>query len=359
MKALAAACLFLSLATSALAQAGNEQALQIANASAKAGMALKTLTQSAQAIRDPELRQAALAALDDTACIHHRAGLTARDKTQIIDRLVAAGWLSAPRDPADRLRLTNGVFPPLHAEDSACPLRPQPFLSAPGGNMGSHHDWPGGLALHEAFNLRQSHDLVQAWHDESGIILDQDLLTAAVIWHDWGKALVFQWREDGSEQAEIQMAGTGAHHVLALAEAISRGLPPRLIQTMACAHAAPLDGDQKKVSAWLEAATIIAQKDAQTALYTGAPWPPECFVHTVSDQNWIVSEPAAQASDAALAQVAHRFGLVPRTAYYNWRLRLPALAQIGPLRLWQASQTGGDAATEKLIIDAGLPVKGR
>ncbi len=344
------------MAQTGMAQTGNERALQIANASAQAKAALNTLVSSAQAIHDPVLREAALSALDDKACIRHRAGLTSDDQTRIIDHLISAGWLAAPHEAADRQRLRDGLFPPVMAEGSACPLRPLPFLAAPGGNTGSHHDWPGGLALHEAFNLRQSHDLVQAWHAESGLVLDQDLITTAVIWHDWAKALVFQWNADGTERPELQVAGTGVHHVLALAEAMRRGFPPRLIQTLACAHAAPLGDDQKKVEGWLQAAAIIAGTVPDTAPHK---WQPECFVHTVSDQNWLVSEPAAEAADAALARVANRFGFAPGTADYNWRLRLPALAQIGAMRLWQAAQSEGDAATEKQIRNADLPLKGQ
>ncbi len=244
---------------------------------------------------------------------------------------------------ADRAKLMTGLFPPVISDGGSCPRRPQSFLASPGGNAGSHHDWPGGLAIHEAFNLRQAHDLARAWRAEDGVRLDRDLLTAAVIWHDWGKALVFQWNPDGSEPAEIQVAGTGAHHILALAEAMRRDLPVRLVRTMACAHAAPTGDDRTRVENWLRAAAIIARRP--DAAYLDGSWPTECFVETLSDQNWLVTEPAAQAADAALARIAPHLGLAPGTADYNWRLRLPALARFGAMQLW----TLPDAAIERRL----------
>ncbi|MDB4986890.1 MAG: hypothetical protein JWN04_2068, partial [Myxococcaceae bacterium] len=33
------------------------------------------------------------------------------------------------------------------------------------------------------------------------VYLDQDVIVAAPLWHDWAKPIVFQWNADGSESA--------------------------------------------------------------------------------------------------------------------------------------------------------------
>ena len=82
------------------------------------------------------------------------------------------------------------------------------------------------------------------------IFLSQDLMIAAPIWHDWAKPMVFQWNSDGTEFKELSFGGngmtdnfgaagnskTGAHHILSVAEAMKRGLPPELVISQASAH---------------------------------------------------------------------------------------------------------------------------
>jgi hypothetical protein len=85
---------------------------------------------------------------------------------------------------------------------SDCPRTPQSFASAPGGAFHSHHSHPGGLAVHEAFNDRSSVSLAQNYRasypaaggedgdDESAsFFIDQEVILAAPIWHDWAKSI--------------------------------------------------------------------------------------------------------------------------------------------------------------------------
>ena len=37
----------------------------------------------------------------------------------------------------------------------------------------------------------------------SDISIDQDLIIAPPIWHDWAKTIVFQWNADGTEFQEL------------------------------------------------------------------------------------------------------------------------------------------------------------
>src|SRR5262249_3125052 len=106
-------------------------------------------------------------------------------------------------------------------------------------------------------------------------LLDQDLVLAAPIWHEWAKPMVFQWNADGSEFTEMNFGGngvndawgnpgdsrTGGHHIMSIAETMKRGLSPELVITQASAHSAPTSGNEYKVVNWLHAAAIMAQID--------------------------------------------------------------------------------------------------
>jgi hypothetical protein len=179
---------------------------------------------------------------------------------------------------------------------------PQAFTSAPGGVFGGHHSYPGGLAIHEAFNLSSALSLATNYrrtyghHGASGlpevglvdnseaandIAIDQNIMIAAPIWHDWAKTIVFQWTETGDEFPEFNFGGngktdkfggagnskTGAHHILGVAETIKRGLPTQFVITQASAHAAPAEGNEFMVVNWIRAAAIIAQVDPVTSGY--------------------------------------------------------------------------------------------
>ncbi len=105
--------------------------------------------------------------------------------------------------------------------------------------------------------------------------IDEDIIVAAPLLHDWGKPIVFQWNADGTEFAELNFGGngatdnygaagdsrTGAHHIIGVAESMARGLPPKFVITQASAHSSPTSGNEYKVVNWLRAAAIIAGID--------------------------------------------------------------------------------------------------
>src|SRR5215475_2037046 len=112
--------------------------------------------------------------------------------------------------------------------------------------------------------------------ERSTVFIDQDVIVAAPIWHDWGKSIVFQWNADGSEFPELNFGGngvtdglggtagnakTGAHHIISVAESMSRGLSPAFVITQASAHSNPTSGNEYKVVNWIRAAAIMAQID--------------------------------------------------------------------------------------------------
>jgi hypothetical protein len=233
------------------------------------------------------------------ACVRHRANETAASKQAVVDALGAAGLIAAADAAAFPGGALTGVLPPVLEAGSACPHIPQPFYSAPGSVYGGHHSYPGGLPIHEGFNDLSDTSFAANYRrvyghpgpgglpviaaadgdhdtdDKVDVDIDQDIILAAPLLHDWGKPIVFQWNADGSEFAEFNFGGngatdnngaagdsrTGAHHIIGVAESMARGLSPKFVITQASAQANPTSGNEYKVVNWLRAAAIIAHID--------------------------------------------------------------------------------------------------
>lgn len=306
--------------------------------SLRVAAAFTYLQRTAESIESAQIRSATLDGLKPDTCIAHRAGLTPEDKTAILNDLKAAGFLGEGDAMA-------GVFPPVREDGSGCPKLPQPFTTAPGSNFGGHDSYPGGLAIHESFNLTSSLRFGREYRDKygPGLVLDNDLLIAAPIWHDWAKTIVFQWKPDGTELDEFTLAGTGAHHILSLAETMKRKLGADLIVAQASAHAAPVLGNEGKVVDWIRAAAMLARVDPVAQGYlvrnSGSEWHIAKFriedsIHNLSDADFVVSIPAVTTVDALLKQLAHEFGFdAADTARYNNRFRNRVLSDFTAERL--------------------------
>ena len=285
---------------------GNQRAAAIAQKSPLIRSAMDLLRQQAERIGDAKLKRETLDAFaNPSACIAHRAGLSEHDKTVIVRRLSDAGLINAADGAAFPGGPEAGVFPAVRDDGGPCPHLPMLFEAAPGSVFGGHHSYPGGLAMHEAFNdisdLSLAADYRMAYghldgtglpsldltssapfgQADGGLRIDEDLIISAPIWHDWGKVLVFQWNADGTEFGELNFGGNGAtdnygakgdsrtpgHHIIGLAESIKRDLSPALVITQASAHAAPTLGDEYKVVNWIRAAAIMARIDPVAAGY--------------------------------------------------------------------------------------------
>jgi hypothetical protein len=286
--------------------AGNDVAAQLSGNSPMVQSAYEALVQHVRDIHDAALRTTTLDAITNRwTCVQHRAGVTEAMKTAILAQLTSAGLVNMADNATFPGGLRAGVFPPLLDDASACPHLPQPFTAAPGSVFGGHHSYPGGLPIHESFNLESSlaltngyrlvyghsfpgrhglpvenpdyvfgNDPVPAAHD-SDIEISQDIMIGAPVWHDWGKPMVFQWNADGTEFAELNFGGagsvdnygaagdsrTGGHHILGVAETMVRGLSPEFVITQASAHSNPTSGNEYKVVNWIRAAAIIARID--------------------------------------------------------------------------------------------------
>ncbi len=187
----------------------------------------------------------------------------------------------------------------------------------------------------------------------SDIFISQDIMIAAPIWHDWAKALVFQWNSDGTEFQELNFGGggttkTGAHHILGIAEAIKRGLSPDFVIALAYAHSTI----EERVVSWIRTAAVIAgvdpiasgylRRDNENRLHTAAVRQldvhsntlVEFVLHNLSDSDFTFTGPAVGDVQKMLAAIAPKFGFNPvEAATYNNGFRNVVLSYFSAERL--------------------------
>ncbi len=375
--------------------AGNTAATSLAQKSPLVQSAQKFLVRQTNQIQTDSLRNATLDAINNPKTfIQHRAGITDSQKQAILEKLQQAGLVVQANDSTFPGGLIAGVFPPVLQDGSNCPQLPQPFYSAPGSGVNSHHSYPGGLVVHESFNdlsflsFARNYRVIYGQSRRDGlpainpyinqnsadIYISDDIVIGAPIWHDWAKPIVFQWNADGSEFQELNFGGngktdnygasgdstTGGHHILGLAESMKRGLSPDFVITQASAHSAPTLGNEYKVVNWLNAAAIVAQIDpvAQGYLFLDNQnrlrLPPlrqlgsldltaanpsqtnllaEYSLHNLSDADFVLTIPAITI-DQVILQAATQFGYNPTdTATYNNQFRNPVLSYLSAERL--------------------------
>jgi hypothetical protein len=206
-------------------------------------------------------------------------------------------------------------------------------------------------------------------------MIDQDIIIAAPIWHDWAKTIVFQWTASGSEFPELNFGGngktdsyggsgdskTGGHHLIGLAETIKRGLPPAFVVAQASAHGAPTRTQEYKVVNWIRTGAIIAQIDpvasgylskddlgrlrlpplrqlGSVAIQKALPNEPNLLVeyvlHNLSDADYTYTGPAVAEAQLLLRILAQRFGYdMNDTAAFNTKFRNPVLSTFSAERL--------------------------
>jgi hypothetical protein len=383
------------LRTGASAQpgAGNEEAIQLASGSPLVRSAERHLLRQTERLQNANLRSATLDALNSRTCVRHRANLSETDKDAIVETLRKQGLFSQADADAFPGGAKAGVFPPILDEGSDCPHLPQTFFSAPGSVYGGHHSFPGGLVVHETFNNISDQNLAAGYRRVYGttrrdglpmigrgdehpdIYIDEDVIVAAPIWHDWAKMIVFQWNSDGSEFPEFNFGGngqsddsgspgdsrTGGHHMISVAEAMSRGLAPDFVIAQTSAHSTPTSGNEYKVVNWLRAAAIIAGIDPVKEGYLRLDSAGRCrlpalrrlgdidlnelsptqtnvlaeyVLHNLSDADFTLTGPAVTIVQFVLRELAPYFGYDPlQTSQYNWMYRNPALTYLSGERL--------------------------
>jgi hypothetical protein len=388
--------------------AGNDEAARVASSSALVQSARRLIVHKIGTIGDRALAKTVYDLVEDRqVCIRHRVGQTQARKQAIVDALSSAGLFAAADAAAFPGGALTGVLPPVLDDGSACPHLPQPFFSAPGSVFGGHHSYPGGLPIHESFNDLSDNSFAanyrrvyghpgedglptiadpgddHAGNDRVDIDIDEDIITAAPLLHDWAKPIVFQWNADGTEFAEFNFGGngstdnygaagdsrTGAHHIIGIAESMARRLPAKFVITQASAHSNPTSGNEYKVVNWLRAAAIIAgidpvatgylridgsgllrlpavqrlgEVDLNAASPTQVNAPVEYQLHNLSDADFTQTGPSVSVAQILLAKLAPAFGYDPTdTARYNKRYRNPALSNLSAERIYILYTAGG------------------
>jgi hypothetical protein len=404
--------------------AGNAAAIALAKKSPIVQSAYQFLLSQAAQIGNAKLRKETLDALGDP-CIHHRANLTDAQKDAIVATLTSEGLVNSADAAAIIGGVKAGIFPPVLNDGSRCPKLPQAFYSAPGStSVNGHHSYPGGLVVHESNNdvadvhlaqeyrqiyghpgakglptvprENQGHFAAPEGNGDSDIFIDEDLIIGAPLWHDWAKAIVFQWNTNGSEFTELNFGGfgatdnnglpgdsrTGGHHILTIAEEMARGLSPAFIITQASAHSAPTSGNAFKVVNWLRAGAIIARIDVVAEGYlivdkqghfrlpalrqlgnnvdlanTGQTNVlAEYTLHNLSDADFTYSGPAVVALNTILQTLAPDFGYNPADPNYLLNFRNPVFSFLTGERLMIIySEKGSDGVRAEVqkVRDAG------
>lgn len=258
------------------------------------------------------------------------------DVTRVYAELQAKGLVDPDKITAETL------LPPIQDPK----VSPQPFLTAPGSGYQSHHPYPGGLVTHTAANVSILLGIYHAYEEVFADSCDYDTAVAGEILHDLAKPYVFQWQADGSSRKEYTIAGTGAHHILSVAESIYRDMPTKVIIAQACAHNHPgSEKDATDVEHWLQAACILAGKDAvRMGLldrdgHLKEPIGSEGFLVHLGDHDWVLSSFAAKKCVAYLRAYAKRtFGALEEERFNA--LRNYVGSRVSYMRLYQAIERG-------------------
>ena len=161
---------------------------------------------------------------------------------------------------------------------------------------------------------------------------------------------------------------TGGHHMMSIAEAMKRGLPPEFVITQASAHSAPTSGNEYKVVNWLRTAAILAQIDPVASGYLTVDGQnrfrlpalrqlangvnlnangqtnllSEYALHNLSDADFNLSGPAVSEVQVLLASIAPSLGFNPaNTTGYNTKYRNVVLANLSAERLLMIYASSG------------------
>ncbi|HVO29142.1 MAG TPA: metal-dependent phosphohydrolase [bacterium] len=346
-----------SLPRAARAQDGLARAQALAKQSTDARDAMETLRFQAGKIQDPALKAAAKDLLENPAPTFMQAWPDAAAREKVRGALVEAKLL-APDVSVDLL------FPPLANALKA----PAPFDVAPAGDPQHHHGYPGGLAVHTAFNVQAALDLARNYRNRYGVVLDPDLVIAAPLLHDCMKPWAFQWKRDGTITAQPKIADTGSHHIFAIAEAIHRGLSPTFVVALASAHDTPTGDTAPRVVGYLRAAAILAGVDPVEKgilVRDGEAWrlaalpPLEATVNHLSDHDYVLLDPAAaleaDALDRLARDAAKKEGLVVDDARLRW-MRHRIHQKISGVQIYAWLVDGGDERVAAELKKHAVPL---
>ena len=333
---------------------GNAAAVSLARQSPLVAATYARVEALARSLEDARLRTSTLELIQTPHALYANRHPTPAARTAVRDALARASFV-VPDAPV------RGIFPP--ATEPAATTGVQPFWSTPGSGEGSHHDYPGGLAMHESFNATIAQSFVSTFdrHYFGGrATVSRDTVIAAALYHDIMKTVVFGWNDDGTVYDELTIAGTGAHHILSGAEAIARGHDPRFVTILLSAHAAPSLGDEAKVVAWCRAAAIVAnvdplayglvKRDGAGYALAADPAPVEAFVNFLCDHDYVLSVQAMHVVAARLQQRWSRQpGLTRLAPTFPW-YRSMILSRTTAIALYDALARAGADAFDRSVM---------
>ena len=285
-----------------------EDAVECAKSSELVQKAWDYLLNEINSLHDASLRDQVMSFYANTVPTFMQRYQSASAIKNVYAKLHSAGLVDPTLTSVDQL------FPPL----KDLMTNPQPFFSAPGSGYASHHSYPGGLVTHTAVNVEITKAVLGSYKHVFDYEYGYDITVAAQLLHDLAKPWVFQWQKDGSCLKEYTIAGTGAHHVFSIAEAIYRNMPADEVVAQACAHNHPgSPADEAQVVNWIKAASILAGVDpvakgflASDAKTLPTPHQQAGYVVHLGDHDWVLSVPAAKSAVAMLQQVAKQnYGL--------------------------------------------------
>ena len=306
----------------------------------------------AQKVSDSKVRAIALEGLRNPMPIILEKYPDKASKEACRQKLLAAGYIK-PENTIDE------IFPPLLTKD----LR---FWDAAGGGWGGHHAYPCGLITHVASDMQIALGVFSIYEETYGYSLDEELLTNAILLHDNLKPWVLQWNGENRCLPEINIAGTGCHHVQEIADVMYRNLDPDLVITLADSHEHPgWKSQEDQVVGWIKAAAIIAGKDPIKEGYLdksgeALPLPrrPEGFLVHLGDHDFVLTSPVSKWVHAELQKIAAKdYGLSEaelKGKKYN-NLRNYVYSQASDMHLYQTWVNEGPKALREAILNVVTP----
>lgn len=337
--------------------------LEIAESSHLVISAYKELVQGALSLRNDDYRKLMLDVLRNPQITFPEGYRDDGDREEVRAELVRVGYLE--EDYAIDL-----LLPRDH-------LTPGPHIAAPQ----SHEDWynchPGGLAITCAVNSRLSEYHTTTYQHRYGIPVDRDLALAACTIHEYPKAWIYRWNNDGSYRKEPRAMGGNLHtHTLhVVAEMLHRNAPTEMVIAVAACHAfgsAEFYEDEEAretrvrwpgydaVASYLNGGAILARVDpVEKGLVERAAGgqvrlskqPVEIWNCNLSDMNWPYTIGAAHTHTfPLLVELAESLYGIPSAETPQFRqLKNYVYAQVGQIALYELLVRDGPEAVVDIV----------
>ena len=336
--------------------------MEIAQSSELVTSSYRELVGMALSLQNEAYRRLMLSVLKDTRVTFMELYPERSDREEIRAELARFGYMSE-EDDVDELFPSN-------------PDNPQPYLASPQSHEDLYNPHPGGMAITCAVNCRLSEYHTMLYREHYGVPADRDLAVAGLCIHEYPKAWLYYWKEDGSYGIEPRTFGGNmhTHDVYVTAEMLHRGAPPELVVGVAAAHSfgAPdltEDGKETRMSwpgyewvkKFLHAGALLAQRDPVEAgilepgekegEYVLPPQPVEIWNCHLSDMNWPYTAGAAHKYTYPLLEkvAAEEYGIASQGGREFNQLKNYVYAQVGQIALYEVLVRDGEAAASRIV----------